>query len=129
MSKKNGISLNVSSYFYIYSIMNMDVDEMQSNAQEVSDMLKVLSSENRLMLICQLVDGEKSVGELAKRLDMRPAAVSQQLALRKDRVVSTRKVAQTVYYSVSRTDVRELIEFLYDTYCGDKSRNGEGVSK
>jgi len=109
--------------------MNMDVDEMQSNAQEVSDMLKVLSSENRLMLICQLVDGEKSVGELAKRLDMRPAAVSQQLALRKDRVVSTRKVAQTVYYSVSRTDVRELIEFLYDTYCGDKSRNGEGVSK
>jgi len=104
---------------------------MQSNAQEVSDMLKVLSSENRLMLICQLVDGEKSVGELAKRLDMRPAAVSQQLALlrKKDRVVSTRKVAQTVYYSVSRTDVRELIEFLYDTYCGDKSRNGEGVSK
>jgi len=110
--------------------MNMNVDEMQTNAREVSDMLKVLSSENRLMLICQLIDGEKSVGELAELLDMRPAAVSQQLALlRKDRVVSTRKVAQTVYYSVSRPDVKGLVEFLYDTYCGDKSQNGKKGSK
>jgi len=109
--------------------MNMNVDEMQSNAREVSDMLKVLSSENRLMLICQLINGEKSVGELAELLDMRPAAVSQQLALlRKDRVVSTRKEAQTVYYSVTRPDVKGLIEFLYDTYCGDKTANGKDSS-
>ena len=70
------------------------------------------------MILCQLVDGEKSVGDIARSLEMRDAAASQQLALlRKDGLVETRRDGQTVFYSVVRADVRQLIEFLYLQFC------------
>ena len=96
----------------------MKINEMQAKAKDVSDLLKVLSSENRLMIVCQLSQGEKSVGQLSEFLEMRPAAVSQQLALlRKDKLVTTRRDAQTIYYALCRDDGRGLLEFLYATYC------------
>ena len=96
----------------------MNIQEMQQTAHEVSELMKTLSSENRLMLLCQLVEGERSVGELAGLLGLRQAAVSQQLALlRKDGLVETRRDAQTIYYRLARDDLRRLIGFLYDTYC------------
>lgn len=104
----------------------MKIDEMQSKAKDVSDLLKVLSSENRLMIVCQLSQGEKSVGELSDFLEMRPAAVSQQLALlRKDKLVTTRRDAQTIYYALCRDDVRGLLEFLYTTYCDENIPSNE----
>ena len=70
------------------------------------------------MILCQLVDGEKSVGDIARALEMRDAAASQQLALlRKDQLVEARRDGQTIYYSVTRPDIRQLIEFLYRQYC------------
>lgn len=92
---------------------------MRKTAPEVSDLMKVLSNEHRLMILCQLVEQERSVGELARMLDLRQAAISQQLALlRKDGIVKTRREAQTVFYSLAREDVRKLMGFLYETYCG-----------
>ena len=96
----------------------MNLEQMQATAPKVSELMKVLSNEHRLMILCQLVEQERSVGELARILDVRQAALSQQLALlRKDGLVSTRREAQTIYYSLARDDVRQLMGFLYQTYC------------
>ena len=91
---------------------------MRETAPKVSALMKVLANENRLMILCQLVTDERSVGELADLLEMRQAALSQQLALlRKDRLVKTRREAQTIYYSLARDDLAQLLGFLYQTFC------------
>ena len=93
---------------------------MEAAAEKVSDLMKVLSNKNRLMVLCQLVEAERSVGELAKTIEVREQAMSQQLALlRKDGLVKTRRDGQTIYYSLARGDIRPLMEFLYQTYCKD----------
>lgn len=80
----------------------------------------LLSNRNRLMILCQLAGGEKSVGELARLVDMREAAVSQQLAqLRREGVVEPDRQGQRINYRLAREDVSELMAFLYQTYCGD----------
>ena len=92
---------------------------MESAAEKVSDLMKVLSNKNRLMILCQLVEGEKSVGALGKLVGLRTPAISQQLALlRKDGLVTTRRDGQTIYYALDRGDVKKLMSFLYETYCG-----------
>lgn len=99
----------------------MNISDMERTAEQVSDLMKVLSSRHRLMILCQLVEGERSVNDLAALLGLRSTAVSQQLALlRKDRIVQTRREGQTIYYSLARADVRRVIEVLYDIYCRDK---------
>ena len=95
---------------------------MEGAADQVSDLMKVLSNKNRLMILCQLAEGEKSVGELVDLLRARGPAMSQQLALlRKDGLVKTRRDGQTIYYSLARDDVSKLMAFLYDTYCGGRA--------
>ena len=70
------------------------------------------------MILCQLVEGERAVSELADALDMRQAAVSQQLALlRKDGLVSARREARTMHYSLAGDEARRIIEVLYDLFC------------
>ena len=101
---------------------------MQQTVTEVSRLMKVLSSENRLMILCQLVEGEKSVGTLAGLLGMRDASMSQQLSLlRKDGLVATRREGQAIYYALARDDVAQLMRFLYDTYCSANRQNEETV--
>ena len=91
---------------------------MRETAPKVSALMKVLANENRLMILCQLVTDERYVGELADLLEMRQAALSQQLALlRKDGLVKTRREAQTIYYSLARDDLAQLLGFLYQTFC------------
>ena len=91
---------------------------MRETAPKVSALMKVLANENRLMILCQLVTDERSVGELADLLEMRQAALSQHLALlRKDGLVKTRREAQTIYYSLARDDLAQLLGFLYQTFC------------
>lgn len=100
----------------------MNINDMHETAEMVSDLLKILSNKNRLLVLCQLVEEERSVGELARLLDIREQAMSQQLALlRKDGLVTTRRDGQTIYYSLARNDVKKLIEFLYETYCEDSA--------
>lgn len=92
---------------------------MQQTAEMVCDLMKVLSNKNRLMILCHLVEGEKSVGTLARLLEQRDPAVSQQLSLlRKDGLVKARRDGQTMFYGLARGDIEELMRFLYETYCG-----------
>lgn len=96
---------------------------MKKSSRQVVGLMKALSNEARLMVLCQLSQRERSVGELMDLVGMRQAALSQQLALlRKDGLVRARREAQMVYYSLEREDVREILGFLYDTYCGDEGR-------
>ena len=83
------------------------------NAKEASEFLKALAHEGRLVILCHLVDGERSVGELETLLGARQAAVSQQLArLRHEGLVKGRRDGKTIYYSVGDPEVRLLIETL-----------------
>ena len=106
----------------------MELEVMQENAGRAADLMKLLGHPHRLMILCQLAEGEKSVGELAELLNVRQAALSQQLALlRKDGMVSTRRQAQNVFYSLAREDVRSLMGFLYETYCGVGKRSDDAA--
>lgn len=92
---------------------------MRKSAAAAEEMLKALANRHRLMILCQLIDGEKSVGEMADLLELRNSTVSQHLALlRKDGLVGTRREGQTIWYALASQSVRKLVETLYEIYCG-----------
>ncbi len=96
----------------------IDVDTMLAHAREASAFLKALSHEARLVILCLLVEGEKSVTELEQILGLRQPAVSQQLGrLRADNLVETRRDGKNVYYSLARPEVREVVEALQRAFC------------
>ena len=96
----------------------LDIDTMVENAQVASEFLKALSHEARLVILCLLIEGEKSVTEIEQLLSLRQPAVSQQLArLRADELVDTRRDGKNVYYSLARPEVREVIEALHRAFC------------
>ena len=98
--------------------MNVNVESMQVAADQASDLLKALANRHRLMIICQLIDAERSVGELAAFLGIRDSTVSQHLALlRKDGLVTTRRDGQTIWYQISSGPAREVVKTLYRVYC------------
>lgn len=98
--------------------MKIDSDVMEAAAEQASELLKALSNRHRLLIICQLIDGERSVGELAGFLDIRDSTVSQHLALlRKDGLVAARRDAQTIYYSIASDPAREILKTLYQVFC------------
>jgi DNA-binding transcriptional ArsR family regulator len=104
----------------------MKVEGMELAAERVSELMKLLANKHRLLVLCQLAEGERSVGELARLLGVREPAMSQQLAvLRREGLVRPRREAQTMYYALARDDVRRLMEFLYATYCGDAAGQGD----
>jgi len=91
---------------------------MAENAQGAAAFLKTLAHEGRLMILCHLGSGEKSVGELEELLEMRQAAVSQMLArLREEGFVSTRRDGKTVYYSLANEHTQEVIGLLHRLFC------------
>lgn len=101
--------------------MKVNSEIMERAADQASSLLKALSSRHRLLIICQLIDGEHSVGELAAFLDLRDSTVSQHLALlRKDGLVSTRRDAQTIYYSIASEPARQVLKTLYRVFCEQK---------
>ena len=101
--------------------MNMNAEVMERAADQASELLKALANRHRLLIICQLIDGERSVGELAAFLDLRDSTVSQHLALlRKDGLVSARREAQTIFYSIASGPAREVLKTLYQAFCAPK---------
>jgi DNA-binding transcriptional ArsR family regulator len=95
-----------------------DVDTLMEQARLASELLKALSHETRLLILCILSEGEKSVSELEEILSMPQAAVSQQLArLRFDRLVKTRREGRMIYYSVADREVSSVVETLYELFC------------
>lgn len=100
----------------------MNVDLMQDSACSAADFLRNLANEKRLMIVCQLADGEKSVGQICAALNARQSTISQQLALlRREGIVEARKEAQTVYYSLADENARRVVELLYSIYCAPQS--------
>jgi DNA-binding transcriptional ArsR family regulator len=99
-----------------------DLDDFLSKARTASGLLKALSHETRLLMLCMLCQGEKTVGEIEQFLGIQQAVVSQQLArLRNDKVVQTRREGRQIYYRIADPQLAELISVLYKMYCGPKS--------
>ena len=102
---------------------SVDMNQMQEKAKQASDYLKALAHENRLLILCILSEGEKSVTELESMLSLRQPTVSQQLArLRAEHLVTTRRDGKTIYYSLGDENVRRILATVYDMFCGAGSR-------
>ncbi|MEQ8501829.1 MAG: metalloregulator ArsR/SmtB family transcription factor [Sneathiellaceae bacterium] len=92
---------------------------MERVAGAVSEIMRALANPHRLMLLCQLVEGERSVGELADALGLRQPTVSQHLALmRRDDLVRARREGQVIRYRLGRPEVEQMMRFFYSTFCG-----------
>lgn len=105
-------------------ISDADLERMVRNARQASEFLKALGHEGRLMILCHLVTGEKSVGELESLLSARQAAVSQQLArLRYEGLVESRREGKTICYRLTDNRARQILEVVYDMFCRE---DGEG---
>ncbi len=96
----------------------IDPDVLRSAAGRAVSALKVLANEERLLLLCQLSQGERCVGELEQRLGIRQPTLSQQLGvLRTEGVVHTRRQGKNVFYSVADPSLLEILAVLYRLYC------------
>ncbi len=96
----------------------IDTKQMAQAAERASELLKSLANRHRLLILCQLTEGERSVGDLAAFLGLRDSTVSQHLSLlRRDGLVRARRDAQTIWYSVSSPEARRLLETLFEIYC------------
>ena len=95
---------------------------LRSNAGQAVSTLKLLANEDRLLLLCQLSQGESSVGELEQQLGIRQPTLSQQLGvLRSEQVVSTRRQGKNIFYSVSDPALLEILALLYLLYCSKEA--------
>lgn len=105
----------------------MDLDAMEARARRASALLKAMGNPHRLMILCRLAEGEKCVGELERAIGLSQSALSQHLArLRRDDMVATRRVAQTIYYSLAGLEARAVIATLYRLYCGPETDEFHG---
>ena len=101
-------------------ISDREIERMMKNASEAANFLKAISHEGRMMLLCHLASGEKSVTELEKLLSARQAAVSQQLSrLRLEGLVRPRRDGKTIYYSLADPRAAKLLDVVYSLFCAD----------
>jgi DNA-binding transcriptional ArsR family regulator len=111
-------ALDIYAYISILATMKLKADLMAGAADRASELLKALANRHRLLILCQLIESERSVGELAEFLGIRDSGVSQHLALlRKDGLVATRRDGQTIWYSIASAEARALLTTLYGIYC------------
>lgn len=102
-------------------ILRDDMDRMAANATRASNFLKAISHEGRLMILCHLVSGEKSVTELESLLSARQAAVSQQLSrLRLEGLVTPRREGKAIYYRLADDRPRKMLETVYELFCDEE---------
>ena len=97
---------------------DMNLEQMAQSADRASALMKTLGHKDRLMILCQLADGEKSVGQIADLLEISQSPLSQHLSrMRKEGLVETRREAQTIYYSLKSGEASRIVEVLYELYC------------
>jgi DNA-binding transcriptional ArsR family regulator len=103
---------------------------MRTHAGSAARLLKALANESRLMVLCLLVEQERSVSELNSLLPLSQSALSQHLAvLRGDGLVTTRREAQNIYYRLAPSPARQIITTLHDVYCGSGSATAAPASR
>ena len=96
----------------------MNIEDMQNNSEEAAQLMGMLSNQKRLMILCQLLDGEKSVMALVDAIKISQSALSQHLAkLRASGLVATRRDAQTIYYRSAGKEAVAVLELLNSLYC------------
>ena len=100
------------------STPHLDIEQMRKAAAQATAMLRVLANEDRLLLLCQLAQGEACVGELEELLGIRQPTLSQQLGiLRTEDIVSTRREGKKIYYQLGDSRVVALLATLHGLYC------------
>jgi DNA-binding transcriptional ArsR family regulator len=100
------------------AVADMNLGELQSRAKRATGLLKAMSNPVRLLVLCQLAEGEKSVGELEKVVEVSQSALSQHLALLRSRgIVASRRAGQTIFYSLTGREAPALLAALYEVYC------------
>ena len=101
---------------------------MKAGADMASELLKSLSNRYRLLILCRLADGERSVGQLAEFLGIRDSTVSQHLALlRRDKIIAARRDGQTIWYRIESAPARDVINTLYSSFCSTSDCVDDGV--
>lgn len=100
-----------------------ELDDMIGHIRDATGFLKALAHEGRLMMLCHLATGEKTVTEFEVLLSMRQPAVSQQLMrLRSDGLVTTRREGKSIYYAIADPRIATMVNALHDMFCGDDKR-------
>ena len=100
------------------AVQEISRDRMVAGANDASILLKTLSHKDRLLILCELKDGEKSVGELGELLELPQSPLSQHLArMRKEGLVKTRRQSQSIYYSLDSENASKLIDLLHQMFC------------
>ena len=104
----------------------IDLDAMRTSAARTCNMLKKLSNPDRLMLLCQISQGECCVSDLEEALDIHQPTLSQQLGvLRNEGLVSTRRDGKRIYYSVASKEALAVMQVLYEQFCGSRARRAK----
>jgi DNA-binding transcriptional ArsR family regulator len=99
-----------------------EFERMMVNAQRATEFLKALAHEGRLMILCHLASGERSVTELEHLLSQRQSAVSQQLArLRLEGLINARREGKAIYYRLAEGQTRKMLELVYEMFCADNA--------
>lgn len=99
---------------------NIDLERIQASANDACRLMKVLSNRDRMMLLCQIGQGEKCVGELEACLDIHQPTLSQQLTvLRNEELVQTRREGKQIYYTLSNRTALAVMDVLYQNYCSN----------
>jgi ArsR family transcriptional regulator, virulence genes transcriptional regulator len=94
------------------------ISALEAKAEEVATTLSAMANPKRLVVMCTLLEGERSVGDLAEIVQLSPAALSQHLSkMRALRLVATRRDGQTIFYSLASPEVRAVLQTLYQVYC------------
>ena len=97
---------------------DVDLQQLAESAGRASGLMKTLGHKDRLMILCLLADGEKSVGQIADLLEIAQSPLSQHLSrMRKEQLVDTRREAQTIYYSLKSGEAARIVELLYELFC------------
>ena len=95
-------------------------EQMALAAAKASELMRTLGHKDRLMVLCHLISGEKSVGELAGLLEIPQSPLSQHLArMRKEELVTTRREAQTIFYSIASNEAARMVELMHELYCSE----------
>jgi ArsR family transcriptional regulator, virulence genes transcriptional regulator len=114
----------------MFDLTRFDLAMFQDSAARAAGLLRTLANEKRLMVLCQLADGEMSVGQIQERVSLSQSALSQHLAVLRDSgVVATRRQAQTIYYRIADPAALRVIQTLAELFCPDAAAPQTGETK
>ena len=112
----------------MFDLAKFDITRFEASAGEAAKLLRALGNERRLMILCQLTDGERSVGELLPLVGLSQSALSQHLAvLREEAVVATRREGQTIWYRIADPAALKVVATLAEIFCPPDMRKDHGV--